>query len=794
MATLVPGEKARMYALGAIMRGGASRGGYIDGRVYVSIGGADIGFIRDDPKVGTIIDSLSITQQLDEVPDTANLRINAAVPPAGGEVVIALGSQNGRRLFAGYGLTRNQLYAADKPANIQADFSAVDYTWLLAFAKVTKQYRNVSGTAIIADLIATYGAANGFTTNAVQANLPALEITFTDEDVPNAITRLMRRLGGHWFVDYAKDVHAWIGEDATMTPPMALTPTHPSLADVRATVDQTQALTRCYVEHRGSSLLAGVAVGETILPVEAIDAFVVAPDVFLKVTLPGADGGAKHLNFTGVVPSPGGSLVGPGAAPSGGPTLTLSGGGAIEVGAHGYAFTWQTAAGETRPSPATSINVAGAVATGTLLPVFVQQDSPPVDPNITGAWKPGDTVEWAYSYATRPNGDLWVDGTSTPLSPSVSAIAQLSVYHMSGSAPGSNAKSFEIAFPFSTNPAVRYIDVYYRVNGGGWRRWLSPVLTNDSTDYGYQAWKPSYTFYLPYNASAWTPPSVTPVVRTVTVSGIATGPANVTGRKVYRTAANQATLKLVTTLANNTATTYTDAAADATLGATAPVGDTSGLQSPTGTVNAGSTSVIVASVGPFAATGGWALAGEQALRYTGLGAGALTGIPATGRGAVVGPIQYNTAIRAAPLLTGVTVDEPIEAGAEIYAVVRVDDEAGQATLAARLGIATGIREEWIQDRRLSYGEAKARGQATLQVRPLDALSISYRCRDISTSVGKTITVNLPAPTNIVGTFRIQAVTITNFRPRPEQPPTFHVQASSTRFTFEDWLRIIKTQN
>ncbi|HMJ87579.1 MAG TPA: hypothetical protein VK504_30585, partial [Vicinamibacterales bacterium] len=142
------------------MRGGASRGGYIDGRVYVSIGGNDMGFIRDDAQVGTIIDSLSITQQLDEVVDTANLRINAAVPPAGGEVVIALGSQNGRRLFAGYGLTRNQLYAADKPANIQADFSAVDYTWLLAFAKVTKQYRGMSGTAIIQDLIATYAAGN----------------------------------------------------------------------------------------------------------------------------------------------------------------------------------------------------------------------------------------------------------------------------------------------------------------------------------------------------------------------------------------------------------------------------------------------------------------------------------------------------------------------------------------------------------------------------------------------------------------------------------------------------------
>jgi hypothetical protein len=781
-----------MYALGGLMRGGASRGGYIDGRVYVSIGGDQVGWVRDDPQVGTLINSLSITQQLDEVPDTATLRINAAVPPAGGEVVIALGSQNGRRLFAGYGLTRQQLYAADKPANIQADFSAVDYTWLLAFAKVTKQYRNVSGTAIINDLIATYGAANGFTTHAVQANLPALEITFTDEDVPNAITRLMRRLGGHWFVDYAKDVHAWIGEDATMTPPMALTPTHPSLADVRATVDQTQALTRCYVEHRGSSLLAGVAAGETILPVEAIDAFVVAPDVFLKVTLPGADGGAKHLNFSGVVASPGGTLVGPGAAPSGGPTLTLSGGGAIEIGAHGYAFTWVSPSGETKPGPAAAITIPSGLATPTIAPNLLQGFGTVKPPSLGGAncWKPGDLVEWAYSYAyTAPFGYHPAANNATPLSPIRGIVAETSPYHWI--TPGDSAKSIQVQVPYSNDAACGRLFYFHRVNGGPWQCWY---YENGTVNYPGGGYPPAPDMSSPdaYGNTSTPIPTATPVSRTVVVGGIATGPASVTSRKLYRTKANQAALLLVTTLANNTATTYTDAAADATLGATAPAGDTSGLQAPTGTVNAGSTSVIVASTGPFAATGGWALAGEQALRYTGLGAGALTGIPATGRGAVVGPIQYNTAIRAAPLLTGVTVDEPIEAGAEIYAVVRVDDEAGQATLAARLGVATGIREEWIQDRRLSYGEAKARGQATLAVRPLDALSISYRCRDISTSVGKTITVNLPAPTNIVGTFRIQAVTITNFRPRPEQPPTFLVQASSTRFTFEDWLRIMKT--
>ena len=103
-------------------------------------------------------------------------------------------------------------------------------------------------------------------------------------------------------------------------------------------------------------------------------------------------------------------------------------------------------------------------------------------------------------------------------------------------------------------------------------------------------------------------------------------------------------------------------------------------------------------------------------------------------------------------------------------------------------IGPGIREEWVQDRRLSIPEARARGNATLALRPLEDVTITYRCRDLRTASGKTITVNLPAPTNVSGTFKIQTVTIANFRPYPTQYPTYTVTASSRHFNFEDWLR------
>ena len=60
----------------------------------------------------------------------------------------------------------------------------------------------------------------------------------------------------------------------------------------------------------------------------------------------------------------------------------------------------------------------------------------------------------------------------------------------------------------------------------------------------------------------------------VTLSGIPLGGALVTARKLYRTAAGGSTYLLLATIANNTATTYTDNIADASLGAEAPAVNT----------------------------------------------------------------------------------------------------------------------------------------------------------------------------------------------------------------------------
>lgn len=65
----------------------------------------------------------------------------------------------------------------------------------------------------------------------------------------------------------------------------------------------------------------------------------------------------------------------------------------------------------------------------------------------------------------------------------------------------------------------------------------------------------------------------------------------VTSRKIYRTVHDGSTYKLLTTLSNNTATTYSDNTADGSLGATGPTANTTGQEIVRYTFAANGTSV-----------------------------------------------------------------------------------------------------------------------------------------------------------------------------------------------------------
>jgi hypothetical protein len=294
------------------------------------------------------------------------------------------------------------------------------------------------------------------------------------------------------------------------------------------------------------------------------------------------------------------------------------------------------------------------------------------------------------------------------------------------------------------------------------------------------------------------PTVATATAAQVALSGIPVGAASVTARKIYRTVAGGAApYKLLATLADNVTTTYLDALADASLGANAPSGDTSGLKQPDGQVLAGASTLLVAGAAAFRVTGGWALLpGGQNVRYTGISGNSLIGIPPSGIGAVLATINYNATVTAAPALEGIpasgvgAVVIVVKSGDPINLVVQVDDAPAQAQLAAVIG-GDGVQEAYLQDNRISETEARARAAAALTLRRTVEETIHYESRDRLTQSGTTIAVNLPLPTNMAGSYKVQQVTISGFE-IPTLPPVRTVEASSNRFTFEDLLRLART--
>jgi hypothetical protein len=268
---------------------------------------------------------------------------------------------------------------------------------------------------------------------------------------------------------------------------------------------------------------------------------------------------------------------------------------------------------------------------------------------------------------------------------------------------------------------------------------------------------------------------------------------------VYRTAAGASQLKLLTTIADNTTVVYTDAAADATLGANLPPGDTSGIQQPNGQVLPGSPTLPIAGIGAFNAAGGWAVIGngQQVIRYTSIVGGLLSGIPPSGPGAIVAAVAFNSTATAAPDLRGIPASGtgailyPIAGGDAVDLLILLDDTDAQALLAQLLG-GSGIKESKITDRRISVGEATARAGALLAQRNEPDLAINYTVRDINSVSGATVSVNLPPPHNVIATLKIQDVMLAAFSAVPGRTPTATVSASTARYTFDDLLRVTRS--
>ena len=278
-------------------------------------------------------------------------------------------------------------------------------------------------------------------------------------------------------------------------------------------------------------------------------------------------------------------------------------------------------------------------------------------------------------------------------------------------------------------------------------------------------------------------------------SSIPTGPAGTSARLLFRTPDSLSTstvddLRYLTTITDNTTTTYSpDTTTNANLSddPCAPYGN---APHP-----AGSTVLRVDDLSTFAADGGWINVAGQLVQYTGRaassGAGNLTGIPASGAGAIGADIPAGSPVVSAGHLLGIpaafggSIATDFAAGDEINVLVTRNDTTAQAALAALEG-GDGVHEVYIRDRRISIETCEARGDAELALFANPIESVKYSTWDTRAMPGQDVTVDMDAAWAISGTFRIADTEISMRAgdPRPE----LTVQTTSQRRTLYELLR------
>lgn len=684
--------------------------------------------------------SLSIHKAASDEPGQCSIVLTAA-PSVDQTLKITLNDGTNYILFSGIIQTVDKTYEG-RTTQLVYPCTAIDTTSRANRRLPFGTWTDVSASTVVAAIVSSF--CPGCTATHVEASLPVVTVVLDgSEGVNGALRQIATLVGGYFYWDDF-DLHFFITD--TGTTPNPIQSGYPFLDNppLRITSDETQVRTRVFGKGYGDSVATNVNASDAIVPITNSAYF--NPAGGKAIT------DSQVLTYTGIHTGVGGGLVGPGASPSSAPALAVGSGTGVTAGVHGYAVTFVTAAGESIGSPSASIE-SDATPIASVLSRLPSGGSPPE----VGSWQV--KVTWIYS-----------SGLESLASPASNAITL-------------TGPNDALSFTLPIGPAgVVKRRVYLRnPSSAVYRAWDTSLydIPNNTATSG----SASGGMFGPLTAEP------TGHIAQVAVTGIPIGGTGVTSRKVYRTAAGASQLKLLTTIANNTATTFTDTTADGSLGANIPTSDTSGLAQPTGQVTAGGTSLIVAGTGAFASGGGWAIVGngQQIIRYTGVTGSALTGIPASGNGSLASSVSYNATITPCPALTGVTGNSlALVKGRSVNIWVQRESVAGQAALAARDGT-DGIIEYRVVDERRAEASLISLCDAELARFALPIVTVVYATRDPKTRAGAPVLVNLASP-SINQTLTIQDVVISEVGLKPTLYPKYTVTASSLRFSLEDLLR------
>ena len=429
------------------------------------------------------------------------------------------------------------------------------------------------------------------------------------------------------------------------------------------------------------------------------------------------------------------------------------------------------------------MDTSGSVPNPTTAPLAVNV---PNHGTLNSVTPIGEAQEFVYTYSTVTS---LVDFSQQTLpSPPVAntTVSNLDTLNPTRSAP------VQITVLHSTDPRVKTIQIYLKsAESGGVVYRVAGSFANNPAG-GMRAHLTAGTT----SSSPAAPTTNTSAAgQRVALTGVAIGGTGTIQRRIYRTVVNGAQLKLQQTIGDNTATIAAqDATPDGSLGANAPVGDTSGLTQPAGQVVAGSTTLPTSGLGTLP-TQGWAfLDGGQIIRYTGRTGNSVIGIPTSGPGAIVNTVRYGDHLVAAPQLTGVTgIGTAIPKGTPINLWVQRDAFGDQIDQAAIDDINDRVLQDGVYEGPILVDERRgllsltALCDATLAIFSRPIQTVRYATRDVKTKSGKPVTVDLISPP-ITADLVIQEVQITEIDIAPGLYPRFEVTASSTRFSLDSLLR------
>ena len=267
------GELAYRYARSGIARSATTRSNYVSLLTSIDWIERDTAgnIIRTTDISGIVLlNTLHVTQALNDEPDTCSLTLKpqdppAAIPQVGQEIRITW-APGGPPLFHGYIVT---VQADWRLLNQQPQWVAIqcqDPMWRFDARIVTYRFPAQSVTASIAFLVkwfcnidpTTAGPLN-FSTAFVQEGMPSIPAFDVVNQRPSTVMRtLTASVGGGFYIE-GLTVHAWAGSvsEPLQTNPTPLTVGLKTLHAVRLTENATQVRRRVLVEGRRTASLIG---------------------------------------------------------------------------------------------------------------------------------------------------------------------------------------------------------------------------------------------------------------------------------------------------------------------------------------------------------------------------------------------------------------------------------------------------------------------------------------------------------------------------------------------------------